>query len=125
MAGAQHVCWPTHQATGNRAANVAQKQLRQRRPGLPERKATAHRTALPSIAQKPSPGPACRRTHPPAGPLQRLASLDENAVGCTHPCPDHDGGGGGQPEGAGAGDDKHSNAKQEGKQKHVVPLHGK
>ena len=60
----------------------------------------------------------------PAGSLERLPSLDEDAMRRAHAGANHDGSGGGQPQGAGAGDDQDGDAKQQGKEEGGVALQG-
>ena len=50
--------------------------------------------------------------------LQRLSTLDEDAVLGAHPCAHHDGRGGGQAQGARAGDAQHRDGGLEGKTHH-------
>ena len=55
--------------------------------------------------------------------------LDENTIGCAHACPDHDSCGSGEPQGTGARDHQHGDAKEQSEQEVVValrqPLRGK
>ena len=56
------------------------------------------------------------------GTLQGVPSLDEDPAGSSHPSAHHDGCGGGQPQGTGAGYDQHRDAKQQGKQEVIMAL---
>ena len=56
--------------------------------------------------------------------FQGVSALDEDAVGGGHPRADHHSCGGGQAEGAGAGDHQDRDAEQRGKEEGVVP-HGR
>lgn len=59
----------------------------------------------------------------PAGTLQGLAAFDQYAVSRTHTCANHDCCWRGEPQGAGARNHQHGNAKQQGKEEGVVALH--
>ena len=56
------------------------------------------------------------------GSLQGIPSLDEDPAGGSHSSAHHDGCGGGQSKGTGAGNDQHRDAKQQRKQEVVMTL---
>ena len=64
-------------------------------------------------ALKQTKGKAANTYLNAVGALESHAALDENAIGCAEAGPDHDRGGGGQAEGARAGNHQHRDAKEE------------